>query len=123
MTSGRPRPRHRARLLADVRVVDLGAEPCQMAGRVLADLGADVDQSGAGSGDPLRRCPPFDAATGRSLRLWVWNIDKRVVETTIDGDGIEDLLAGADIVLASSAEGPATPAGPTPAGSRSRLSA
>ena len=111
------------RLLADVRVVDLGAEPCQIAGRVLADLGADVVKVEPASGDPLRRSPPFDAATGRSLRFWAWNINKRAAATTIDGDGIEDLMAGADIVLASSPEGPGDPARPTPAGSRSRLSA
>ncbi len=100
------------RLLADVRVVDLGAEPCQIAGRVLADLGADVVKVEPASGDPLRRCPPFDAATGRSLRFWAWNLNKRTAATAIDGDGIGDLLAGADIVLASSPEGPGDPGAP-----------
>jgi crotonobetainyl-CoA:carnitine CoA-transferase CaiB-like acyl-CoA transferase len=82
-----------------VRVVDLGGEPSQMAGRVLADLGAEVIKVEAACGEPLRGTPPFDAATGESLRFWAWNIGKRCVRAELDGGGIDDLLAGADLVL------------------------
>ena len=74
--------------------------------------GADVVKVEPASGDPLRRCPPFDAGTGRSLRFWAWNLNKRTAATAIDGDGIGDLLAGADMVLASSPEGPGDPGAP-----------
>jgi crotonobetainyl-CoA:carnitine CoA-transferase CaiB-like acyl-CoA transferase len=93
------------RLLADVRVIDLGGEACQMAGRVLADLGADVVKVEPASGDPMRQSPPLDGANGRSLRGWVWSIGKQVATMRVDGTGVEHLLAGADLVLASSPEG------------------
>jgi crotonobetainyl-CoA:carnitine CoA-transferase CaiB-like acyl-CoA transferase len=101
---GPPGPQER--LLADVRVVDLGAEPSQIAGRVLADLGADVIKVEPAAGDPIRRSPPFDGTSGRSLRAWVWNVGKRTVVGEVDGSGIEDLLAGADLILSSSAPEP-----------------
>jgi crotonobetainyl-CoA:carnitine CoA-transferase CaiB-like acyl-CoA transferase len=90
-----------ARLIDGVQVVDMAGEAGQMAGRVLADLGAEVVKVEPASGDPLRRSPPFDSATGRSLRLWAWSVGKQWAPTDLDGHDLADLLATADLVLAS----------------------
>jgi crotonobetainyl-CoA:carnitine CoA-transferase CaiB-like acyl-CoA transferase len=88
-------------LLAGVRVVDLAGEPAAMTGRILADLGADVTKVEPPGGDPLRRVAPF-GPDGTSLRFTVWNAGKTVVEikSTEDPD-LAELLAGADVVLAT----------------------
>ena len=44
-------------LLAGIRVVDLAGEPAAMAGRILADLGADVVLVEPPGGHPLRALP------------------------------------------------------------------
>ena len=54
----------RAGLLAGTRVVDLAGEPAAMAGRLLADLGAEVVLAGAADGHPLRALPHRFAAWG-----------------------------------------------------------
>lgn len=78
-------------LLDGVRVVDLAGEPAAIAGRVLADLGADVVLVEPPEGVPLRRLPRvFDA----------WAAGKRsVVVDGPDDPRLDALLAGADVVL------------------------
>ena len=72
-----------------------------MAGRILADLGADVVKVEAPGGDPLRRIGPFERgdASGRSLRFAAWNAGKRSLACTADDPRLAALLAGADIVI------------------------
>ena len=88
-------------LLEGVRVVDLAGEPAAMTGRILADLGADVVRVVPAEGDPLGALPPF-GPDGSSLRALAWNAGKTVV--AVDGPDdprIVDLLAGAELVLAT----------------------
>jgi crotonobetainyl-CoA:carnitine CoA-transferase CaiB-like acyl-CoA transferase len=76
-------------LLAGLEVVECGLEPVARAGRVLADLGADVRRLIGPAGDPL--------ATRRSADL-AWNAGKTIV--TVEGDAaIGAALAGAHVVL------------------------
>ena len=89
------------RLLDGLRVVDLAGEPAAMAGRILADLGADVVKVEPRGGDPLRRVGPFERgdASGRSLRFAAWNAGKRSLACPADDPRLAALLAGADIVI------------------------
>src|SRR5215831_1943453 len=78
-------------LLHGIRVVDMTGEPAAMAGRILADLGAEVVKVEPPEGDPLRAEP---------LRFASWNAGKLGV--TVDGPDdpiLLDLLRGADVVL------------------------
>ncbi len=109
---GGPPPASEPRLLDGVRVVDLGNEPARMAGRVLADLGAEVVTLEPASGDPLTASPPLDAESGRSLRAWAWDVGKRHIRPDDADGGRDDLLSGADIVLSSDADHPWMPAAP-----------
>lgn len=92
-------------LLRGVRVVDLAGEPAAMAGRILADLGAEVLKVESPTGDPLRRVGPFaggDRQGGgatRSLRFAAWNAGKDGLACAADDPRLDAALAGADIVL------------------------
>src|SRR5919204_3080910 len=78
-------------LLNGTRVVDLAGEPAAMAGRVLADLGADVVKVERPEGDPAR---------AESSRFAAWNAGKRAVVAASDDDPVLDrLLGSADLVL------------------------
>ncbi len=78
-------------LLEGVLVVDLAGEPAAIAGRVLADLGADVVKIEPPGGDPLRE---------QAHRFLAWNAGKRSVVATSPHDPVVDeLLARADVVL------------------------
>lgn len=72
-----------------------------MAGRILADLGADVVKAEPPDGDPLRRIGPFEGPdeSGRSLRFAAWNAGKRSLACEADDPRLDALLAGADIIL------------------------
>ena len=50
--------------LAHLRVVELGDVPAAYAGRLLADLGADVIKVEPPEGAPERRLPPFAGGVG-----------------------------------------------------------
>ncbi len=88
--------------LAGIRVVDLGPAGCELAGRILADLGAEVLRVEPPGGAESRRLPPFDGA-GRSLWWAAYARGKRSVIldcTTAGGRGeLERLLAGADVLV------------------------
>ncbi len=89
-----------AGLLDGVRVVDRTGEAGQLAGRILADLGAEVVLVEAGGASPVRRLPPF-APDGTSLRFAALNAGKSVVGSADD--------AAFDIVLSHEAPpGPPT---------------
>ncbi|MCA9509320.1 MAG: CoA transferase, partial [Myxococcales bacterium] len=92
--------------LLDLRVVDLAGEPAAMAGRILADLGAEVVKVEPPGGDPLRAVGPFEggARGGRSLRFAAWNAGKRSLACAPDDPRLDALLAGADVVIATPGE-------------------
>lgn len=95
--------------MSDLRVIEISDQYTPVAGRVLAELGADVIVIEPPTGSPHRRRPPFvDGEPGldRSLRWWGANAGKRSV--TLDFEKPADVLmlhrviANADIVLAGS---------------------
>lgn len=69
-----------------------------MAGRLLADMGAEVVKLEPPGGDPLRQVAPLDAG-GVSLRFMAWNAGKTSVEYRPDDAGIAAMLQAADAVL------------------------
>src|SRR5436190_7107183 len=78
-------------LLAGTRVLDLAGEPAAMAGRILADLGAEVIMVEPRAGHPLRSVP------GRFL---AWGAGKQSI--AVDGPDdpqLGELLATADAVI------------------------
>ena len=78
-------------LLAGTRVVDLAGEPAAMAGRILADLGADVILVEPPGGHPLRALPH---------RFLAWGAGKRsVVVDGPDDATLDEVLATADAVI------------------------
>ena len=88
-------------LLAGVRVVDIAGEPAAMTGRILADLGAEVTKVEPPGGDPLRRVPPL-GPDGTSLRHVVWSAGKQQVTLeAADDPRLAELLATADVVIAT----------------------
>jgi crotonobetainyl-CoA:carnitine CoA-transferase CaiB-like acyl-CoA transferase len=101
-------------LLSGIRVLELAGEPAQMAGRILADLGAEVVKVEPAGGDVLRKAPPERA--GESLRFAAWNAGKTSVVLAADDPRFDDLLAGADVVL----ETPGWPGSPDVAPARAR---
>lgn len=78
-------------LLDGIRVVDLAGEPAALAGRVLADLGADVVLVEPPEGSPVRALPHTWAAWGAGKRS--------VVVTGPDDPRLDGLLAEADVVI------------------------
>jgi len=85
-------------MLAGIRVVDLAGEPAAIAGRVLADLGADVVLIEPPQGVPLRDLPHTFAAWGAGKRS--------VVVESADDPRLDALLADADLVIEAIAEIP-----------------
>ncbi|HKF92063.1 MAG TPA: CoA transferase, partial [Acidimicrobiia bacterium] len=78
-------------LLSGVRVVDLAGEPAAMAGRILADLGAEVILVEPRKGHPLRALP---------RRFLAWGAGKASVTVDAPDDPrLDDVLATADAVI------------------------
>src|SRR5579864_3144419 len=98
----------RCELLRPYRVLDLTNEFGELAGRILADLGADVIKIEPPAGDPSRWRPPFHADRldrESSLPWWASNLNKRSVVLDIEAvDGqsrFRRLVETADFVLES----------------------
>lgn len=98
--------------LHGVRVLDLATDRAEMAGRMLADLGADVLKIEPPGGAPGRRRPPFDGRPGREGRSLYWAalaLGKRslvVDPRTAEGqERIAQLASVADIFIESSVVG------------------
>lgn len=98
--------------LAPYRVLDLTNDRAWMAGKMLADLGADVIKIEPPGGDPGRHRGPFagevpDPADG--LPWWFYNKGKRGLTLDLDrADGREvlrRLVATADVLIESFAPG------------------
>ncbi|MDZ7678521.1 MAG: CoA transferase [Acidimicrobiales bacterium] len=93
--------------LEGLRVVDSADEKAEMAGRLLADLGADVIRVEPPGGAVSRRLPPFHGE--ESLYFAVRNTNKRSVEidphSETGRERLLGLLEGADIWLETSRPG------------------
>src|SRR5262245_8398689 len=97
-----------ARALADIRVVDLATTRAELAGRVLADLGADVIKVEPPGGCDARRLPPFrgaDESVEGSLYWASVGLGKRSVVLDIDKAAdcakLLALIDGADVLVES----------------------
>jgi crotonobetainyl-CoA:carnitine CoA-transferase CaiB-like acyl-CoA transferase len=92
--------------LEGIRVVELAREPIAFAGKLLADMGADVILVEPPGGDPSRSYPPFlDDQPGedRSLYWWHYHTSKRGVvldlDDAADAERFRTLIASADILV------------------------
>lgn len=101
-----------AEMLSPYRVLDLTTERGHFAGKLLADLGADVIKVEPPHGDPARHRAPFvDDIPGpdRSLRWLAWNTNKRAVTLDLSDETEREkllrLAQTADFVLESFAPG------------------
>src|SRR5919202_1421239 len=105
--------------LHDLRVLDLTDERGLLAGRMLADLGADVVQVEPPSGSPARRRVPHvrdDKGMPRADASYVWEgyaANKRGIVADLDSaegqDLVRRLAAVADVVV--ECDGPRVQAG------------
>ena len=95
--------------LDGVRVVELAADGCAFAGKLLADLGADVIVVEPPGGSPQRAYGPFlgdDPGPERSLHWWHYHVSKRSVVLDLDDDApgggrdrFRRLIASGDVLL------------------------
>lgn len=92
--------------LTGIRVLELAREPIAFAGKLLADMGADVILIEPPGGDPCRRYPPFvDDRPGddRSLYWWHYHTSKRGIVLDLDSDtgreAFRRLAGSADVLL------------------------
>lgn len=96
------------RPLSGYRVVDLADEKGELAGRILADFGAEVIRVEPPQGARSRRLPPF-APSGESLYFAHRNSNKLGhvldLESEAGRAGLLDLLARADVLIESEAPG------------------
>ena len=82
--------------LANVRVIDLTDDRAIYAGKLLADLGAEVIRVEPPSGDPLRQRGPFH---DNGSSLWHAYFASSRIFASHDSSAIEQLAASADIIL------------------------
>jgi benzylsuccinate CoA-transferase BbsE subunit len=103
---------------ADLRVLDLAGVSGALAGKLLADLGADVVLVEPPGGDPMRTVPPFWQGAPdpeRSLFFWFYATSKRGI--TLDWRQaagavlLRRLAAGADVLIETAAPGALAAAG------------
>ena len=99
--------------LAGLRVIELCDELGQYAGKLLADLGADVIKVEPPTGSAARSIGPFVGdieGPNRSLNFWYYNTNKRSVVLDYESDEparekVRELTARADILLEDHAPG------------------
>lgn len=98
--------------LRGLRVLELSNERIAFAGKLLADMGADVILIEPPGGDPARHYAPFlDDVPGPERSLWWWHYhtSKRGIVLDLDEpegrDRFRELVAGADLVLESEPAG------------------
>lgn len=104
--------------LSGLRVIDMADVKGELAGRVLADFGADVIRVEPPSGAESRRMPPFAPDGDTSLYFAFRNFNKRGITvdvTTADGQAqLRELLASADVWIESTKPGTMAPYGLDP---------
>jgi len=99
--------------LAGLRVIELCDELGQYAGKLLADLGADVIKVETPAGSTARAIGPFVGdieGPNRSLNFWYYNTNKRsvVLDYTSNEaarETLRRLIGGADILIEDHAPG------------------
>ncbi|MXW23080.1 MAG: CoA transferase, partial [Chloroflexi bacterium] len=102
-TNGHSKP------LTGIRVLDLATGYCEITGRLLADVGAEVIKIEPPGGHPSRRMPPFvDGREGEldgSLHWAAYGIGKRSIVLDLDGEAdrerLRELARGADVLVES----------------------
>ena len=106
MASLNASPTASPRPLDGLRVIELTSERCALAGKLLADMGADVIVVEPPGGSPMRAYEPFaddEADPERALWWWHYNTSKRSVVLDLDAaDGAGDfrrLVSTADVVI------------------------
>ena len=99
-------------LLAPYRVLDLTDERGLLAGKILADLGADVVQIEPPGGNPARNIGPFygdDPQPEKSLFWWAYAANKRSITLDLeqkDGQALlKKMVAESDFLVESFAPG------------------
>lgn len=92
--------------LEGIRILEIGDERCEYAGRVFAGLGADVVKIEPLAGEETRGYGPFyqdEPHRDRSLYFWHYNQGKRSVSIDLDSDEgqarFRALAAGADAII------------------------
>ncbi len=93
-------------LLEGIRVLDLATPRAEMAGRVLADMGAEVIKVEPPEGAAARRLPPFsEADPDRSLYWAAMGFGKRSVVIDLESEAgradFRALLKSADVLIES----------------------
>ncbi|MFC2068776.1 CaiB/BaiF CoA transferase family protein [Chloroflexota bacterium] len=95
-------------LLGGYRVLDLTNEKGMFAGKILADMGADVIKVERPGGDPVRKIGPFYKDIPhpeKSLFWFAYNNDKRGItldiESTQGRDIFKELIKTADVIIES----------------------
>lgn len=101
--------------MGDWKVIELSSDGSAFAGRLLAELGADVIVVEPPGGSGQRRYGPFlddEPGPERSLHWWHYNSSKRSVVVDLDDDSpgggrdqFRRLVAGADVLLEAEAPG------------------
>jgi crotonobetainyl-CoA:carnitine CoA-transferase CaiB-like acyl-CoA transferase len=94
--------------LDGIRVIELSHEHAAWAGKLLADLGADVVVIEPPGGSPQRAFEPFlDDIPGPERSLWWWhyNTSKRSVVAELADDRVRALVADADVLIEAEAPG------------------
>ena len=84
-------------MLRPYRALDLTTELGELAGRILADLGADVIKIEPPGGDPSRWRPPFfgdEPDPEASLPWWASNLNKRSLTLDLHAPEGQDQFRG-----------------------------
>ncbi len=91
-----------------IRVVELANERISFAGKLMADMGADVLLIEPPEGERSRSYPPYlddQPGENRSLYFWHYNTSKRSVVLDLcgerDQDRFKQLIASADVLIES----------------------
>ncbi len=98
--------------LAGTKVIELASDATAFAGKLLADMGADVVLVEPPGGADARSYPPFledEPGPGRSLHWWHFHTSKRGVTLDLESDAGRDLFRrlarDADVLLEGEAAG------------------
>ncbi len=95
-------------ILSGYRALDFTDYRCYFAGRILADLGADVIKVEPPGGDPGRNIAPFygeEAHPERSLYWYAYNLGKKGITLNLNSrrgqELLEDIVSNIDFIVES----------------------